>query len=426
MIGFLRNWTLVFLAALCIGTLSFRSVEAQDFSAIIQKADPAVGRVIVKVGNNLGTGSGFLLSSSQDRMLFVTNNHVIEGGQAILVGFRQSGTLYLYNASVVRRVADEDLALLSLSPRSNTPSGHRPARLRLATKTQKGQPVAAIGFPSLSDVTSDGVEDPSFFVSTLTTGNISKVSQGRFADNARRLEIIQHTADINKGNSGGPLIDLCGRVVGVNTSKAAFNPNGGEVPQGTNWSSSGRTIEKFLKGAGVNISARSNLCDPSGQSSRQNEAPPPAKKETPKEPGNYTPLYIALGIAAVLLLMGGVFVLPNLGKKKDPRPSPAKSQGAPILELALAGRSKPLSAQALSKGVIIGRDKSADLSADLKEVSRRHARLTLRDRKLMLEDLGSSNGTSVDGAALKPNQPQQVNTNSQIVLAGHTLSLRRR
>src|SRR5262249_15601811 len=79
----------------------------------------------------------------------------------------------------------------------------------------KAMVVWAIGFPGIADrsITSE----TAFTLSTVTQGVVGKVMMGRASQRDKVRPVIQHNASINKGNSGGPLFDNCGIVVGVNT-----------------------------------------------------------------------------------------------------------------------------------------------------------------------------------------------------------------
>ncbi|MEO1550404.1 MAG: FHA domain-containing protein, partial [Pseudomonadota bacterium] len=91
--------------------------------------------------------------------------------------------------------------------------------------------------------------------------------------------------------------------------------------------------------------------------------------------------------------------------------------------VAGSNRSYGLSRDALAAGAILGRDASADVTIEGSKVSREHARLSLVDRKLTLTDLGSTNGTMIDGKRLAAHQPTQINSKSVIELGGIRLSL---
>jgi len=155
--------------------------QAQDFSEVIKLADRAVGRVGNFRNNRMrGHGSGFIIGRSGNTVLLVTNEHVIEGGTSFRVGFLVDGKPRVYEARLVQKSSVVDLAILALQP--DTDGFHSYSPMPIATEKQdKGEAVAAIGYPGLSDnIATDGFSNPTYFESTMTTGTISKVTIGTF------------------------------------------------------------------------------------------------------------------------------------------------------------------------------------------------------------------------------------------------------
>lgn len=150
-----------------------------------------------------GTGSGFVYDTQGH---IVTNNHVVEDAQEIEVVLAD-GTVLL--ADVVGTDAYYDLAVLHVDP-AQLPVP--PLPLGSAETLRVGQRVLAIGNPFGLD-------------RTLTTGVISALDRTiEGPDNRTITGIIQTDAAINKGNSGGPLLDSSGRVIGI--TSAIFSPTG--------------------------------------------------------------------------------------------------------------------------------------------------------------------------------------------------------
>jgi S1-C subfamily serine protease len=151
-----------------------------------------------------GTGSGFIWD---DGGHVVTNFHVIEHGTGAQVTL-SDGTLL--HAEVVGTAPDKDLAVLKIS---EPPNGKvRAIPVGTSNNLLVGQKVFAIGNPFGLD-------------QTLTTGIISGLGREITAETGRPIQdMIQTDAAINRGNSGGPLLDSAGRVIGINT--AIFSPSG--------------------------------------------------------------------------------------------------------------------------------------------------------------------------------------------------------
>lgn len=141
-------------------------------------------------------GSGFLIS---DDGFILTNLHVISGSNRIQVTLSDQSQ---YNARAVDTDRSDDLALIKITPK------RRQIFLRLGDSDalQVGQKVLAIGNPF-------GLEG------TLTTGVVSSIGRAIESEDNERLEgMIQTDAAINGGNSGGPLLDSSGNVIGISTA----------------------------------------------------------------------------------------------------------------------------------------------------------------------------------------------------------------
>jgi serine protease Do len=146
-------------------------------------------------------GSGFIIDPSG---FIVTNNHVIPS-DSITVTLADGVTL---PAKVVGRDPKTDLALLKVNPRTPLPA----AKFGNSNTAEVGDWVMAIG-------------DPFGIGSTVTAGIVS--ARNRNINSGDYDDFIQTDAPINRGNSGGPLFDMDGNVIGINS--AIFSPSGGSV-----------------------------------------------------------------------------------------------------------------------------------------------------------------------------------------------------
>lgn len=153
----------------------------------------------------MALGSGFIVSADGT---VVTNNHVVENATKITVKLDDGTEL---PARLIGTDAKNDIAVLKVEPKGKLPvvSWGNSDALRL------GDPVVAIG-------------DPFGIGTTVTAGIVS--ARGRDLHNGPYDDFIQVDAAINHGNSGGPLLDATGKVVGINT--AIYSPNGGNVGVG--------------------------------------------------------------------------------------------------------------------------------------------------------------------------------------------------
>ena len=149
---------------------------------------------------NLATGSGFVIDAG-GRLL--TNAHLVSGATDIRVAFSDERTV---PARVVGKDEDTDLALLKVEPEG---LDLHPLELGSSASVEVGDPTVAIGNPFGLD-------------RTLTTGVVSARQRRIVAPSGFSIDnVIQTDAAIDPGNSGGPLIDAAGRVVGINSQIAA-------------------------------------------------------------------------------------------------------------------------------------------------------------------------------------------------------------
>lgn len=143
-----------------------------------------------------GMGSGFILDEEGH---ILTNNHVVEDAKRLIVALDDDRE---FEATVVGRDPQTDVAVIKISAKELAP-----ASLADSSDVRVGQWVMAAG-------------SPFGLPKTVTAGIVSAVGRGSMGI-ADYGNFIQTDASVNQGNSGGPLIDLAGRVVGMNTAIAS-------------------------------------------------------------------------------------------------------------------------------------------------------------------------------------------------------------
>jgi len=147
-------------------------------------------------------GSGFIIDPSG---IIITNNHVIEGADEITVTLQDNTML---KATLIGRDDHEDVAVLQVHADKKLPS----VKFGDSDASRVGDWVLAIG-------------NPFGLGGTVTAGIIS--ARGRDIQQGPYDDFIQTDAAINRGNSGGPLFNMAGEVVGINT--AIYSPSGGSI-----------------------------------------------------------------------------------------------------------------------------------------------------------------------------------------------------
>lgn len=411
---------------LCFLLVATLPALAQSPETVAQRADPAVGRVI-NLGRHgeLSTGSGFIIAavSGGGQFLFLTNHHVAEGGGKLVIGFLQDGKVYFYEARVVADDRAHDLAALAFeAPRPGTAqAGHHPVVLPIRVPgARKAEAVAALGFPGVSDNLGTTPRDPDFYNSTITLGNASKIlNQTWDGKGGRPFEIVQHTASINPGNSGGPLLDLCAQVVGLNTMVALDGVSGGNAND-TYFASGSRTITDFLAAHDLPFTRGEQSCSGGEVAAGPvpGSAPPPDLPPGPVEsPLGHMPVWLiaAICFALVMAVIGGIVAVGRRRSGAGAMVSAVPPRGT-VLTLRSGTGQWHVSAAELARGLRIGRAPEAEIRIDAAGISRFHATLRLEGRRLLLTDLGSTNGTRVDGRPLAPNVPAQIVSRSRIEL----------
>jgi len=186
-------------------------------TAVVDSVGPAVVSIHVGEGRRSsefepsGAGSGFVITPDG---YILTNSHVAAGAREIQAVFMDGRKLA---ATLIGHDPSTDLAVLQVNA-SSLPY----TTLIDSSGLRVGQLVIAMG-------------NPLGFQSTVSTGVVSSLGRALRSQDGRLIEnIIQHTAPLNPGNSGGPLLDTRGRVIGINTAIIAMAQGiGFAIPAGT-------------------------------------------------------------------------------------------------------------------------------------------------------------------------------------------------
>ncbi len=182
------------------GVMSLADV---DVAAVAEKVGPSTVTISNLVDDQLlGTGTGVIITSDGE---IVTNAHVVNGADQVRV--RLDGETEPRDAEVLAVDAPNDLALLRIDA-----TGLPAATIAAPDDVRVGEPVVAIGFALALD---GGA--------SVTTGVVSALDRTLVTEIGALGGLVQTDAAISSGNSGGPLVNARGEVIGINTAVATGN-----------------------------------------------------------------------------------------------------------------------------------------------------------------------------------------------------------
>ena len=381
-------------------------------------------RIVVAKADGVGVGTGFLLDR---RGHIATNHHVVADAARIAVHF--SGSTAVIEAATLWSSSDLDLAVIAIHPSNRSPvplAEHIPG---------KGASVYALGFPGDADIpTMHGVA----LDATVTRGVLGRVFEGTW--DTRELTVLQHDADISPGSSGGPLLDECGRVIGVNTSGAAVtvkSPDGSaqvlQTGSGIYWASAVGELTLELRRLGIGYQAESTPCIDANKLRLPMLSPTKDRfSDSNNGFGSINAVWLVVAAAGLCLALLALRrnnrklaeILARIDQHRPFRTvghRPPRSAGVQLVLRSVdqGEAGTPIVANdvaaANDTGVVVGRHPMvADRVLDEPGVSRRHLRIRFVRNAFQIEDLNSGNGTSLNGTPLNPYRPVRVGTGDRL------------
>ena len=412
MLCFFKKWRGLCLAALAV----ILSVSLWPDPAPALQDVEKLKRGVVLVVAGRSSGTGFIINKN----FIVTNHHVIKGARKVAIYPVNSRTGY--RVEVVLANEALDIALLKSSqPLPGTP-------VTLTLKLKDADKVFAVGFPGVSRQV-----DPSV-TPTFTEGTVSRILN-RPQWKPAWEKAVQHDANIHPGNSGGPLVDDCDRVVGINTLVH-------QKASSVNVASHISELIKILKQNSISYKSSATKCVPpssgaDSQAHRQVAVLNNLLNQLTQQ------MIIGGSIGGVLLLAALALALRKPRARIIHAAKQVKEQvsgysrkvedgvsralggkaGAPH-HLVLAGFDQGGHALRLKLdrrqladrwGVTIGRAPSlVEQALPGAMISRRHARFVWRDQGYGVEDLNSSQGTFINGEKLEPYREAAFHTGDEI------------
>ncbi|MCP4317710.1 MAG: FHA domain-containing protein [Hyphomicrobiales bacterium] len=392
-----------------------------DPQTVAERLEPSIVRVEVKGPEGSRSGTGFVISRGG---YILTNSHVIEphvaaGWELVVIENDAAGKNRL-PATLIERVQEEDLAILHIEGLDRPPVVLSETGIDWPAK---GMTVFAIGFPEVGGRLGE-IHEASF-----TTGTVNRLFDGSWSKDGAELRIIQHSAPTNPGSSGGPIVNACGQVVGVNTQRELaiiIGPLGlpivTDLIQGVFFASHASTVTKRLRGLGVAYTGSTKVCrELFGMAST-----------------NFPVMGAVAAILAILLFLAVLLVRPKFMIHVLSRHHGAARSGVRGIDACwrLTGQTSGGRAVDIvvtdtdlgrtNRGIVIGSDPLCDRPLRDPSVSYRHARLTTVDGVFAVSDMDSANGTRVDGIPIHPGTaPSPLSDGSQLILGDVTLDIKR-
>lgn len=199
----------IMLCALLLLSCILPVYAANSVPKRVMEATKSVVRIETEYKRKYSLGSGFVIKNDGEEVLFATNDHVVEGDPlAVRIWVSENRQ---EEAEIVFTIPAKDLCVLRVKKSLDL------APLTLSeADAELGSAIYAVGYPGATDVLSDTEARSSDSV-TITDGIISSIRTYTIVKEAEPVKLLLINAAINHGNSGGPLFNTKGEVIGVNT-----------------------------------------------------------------------------------------------------------------------------------------------------------------------------------------------------------------
>lgn len=364
---------MIFCVVMSAGVYSFAETG-------VERARNSVVRVFLPVnGTAVVTGTGFVVGTDEnDTRIVVTNNHVVEENpNAVYVTEHNADSAI--SAAVIYRDVQKDIAILRLE---RSLESRVPIPLKSPQEMTITDDVCCLGFPGLSDVFSDNERLNSEIDDiTATKGSISNlkyISDG--------VEYVMSDAILNGGNSGGPMVDMDGNAIGMNT-QVIWDTNAMSLALSMDYvmSALDRQGIAYMKAGGD-----ADAADKAGKSESavKNIAVP-----------------VIAGAAVIGAAAAVIIVLTKRNKKIE-----VKCVTGPIAGKTVVGKGK----------ITVGRYGGGcqmEFPNGTPGVSKVHCEISFKDGNLTVTDLNSSYGTYLsDGRKVMPGRAVTVSPNDYILI----------
>lgn len=367
--------------------ITFFAISVTSFAAPnFKELDKSVVLIVNIMANAKATGTGFVINQQN---YVITNHHVIQDHKQLFIADGGTDQASLKPAVVKWSSKEKDLAILHVP---NLQS--RPAVSLSSIEPSKGTTVYAIGFPEIADFLIQQTSTES----SVTIGSVSRLINAAWHENEPKFRIIQHSSELNGGNSGGPLINDCGQVVGINTVKTslAASISRGEIISGVFYASHISSLIEVLKAKAIPFNQITTVCTP-------------------------VSIDITLWIIITTIIILVIYII-YLSFHRPRQQIKSTNKNSWLLSgiensniILIISEIQLQLAQPF--GLMIGRTaKISELVIDNPTISRCHARITYKQNKVYIEDMNSFYGSKLNDVRLTAFKPIKLNSGNILTL----------
>ncbi len=395
------------------------SARANTFD--MERLVPSVLRVVVFNGDQLvALGTGVIVGQGDGGVYVATNYHVIANGSAngirVLAPARRSagGEDDEGRPQVIEREAEyrrsdtgrgKDIAILFV------PGLSRPPVTLLDGTLNPDAEVRALGYPYTDLALWRRIQPRPW----ITDGRVSALERESITAGGSAVDQIVHTADLNEGMSGGPLVDHCGRLVGLN---AAFlnGANGANIAIGV------ADIRRLARELGAQVETDAGACGTEPAVPAPGSVAPQTEQDS--KPASGLPGWLLpVGLAIGFLLAGAAGVLVFLRTRGQaagaatPCPSGLLFVGVGD---TVRDQQRAISRAELEAGAELGRQTGFGDDS----TSRRHVMVKWTGQGFVIRDVGSLNGTIINGRDIRGLGDQPLAPGDFVTLGERSASFR--
>lgn len=362
-------------------------------------------RIVALMGQQISTGTAFCISAKGH---FLTNAHVVsdfdnngKNASELIAFVKKNNQNIRHEVTLVWKSIDHDLAVVKIKS-----AGFKP--LKFSKDFRISDRVTAVGFPGAADNQRiDSIAtDMDFTEPSVSNGVVSRIVTKKLTT-SRRVKVVQTDAAINSGNSGGPLVNQCGEIIAINESK----PNKVGV-EGIGYAVHKDEAIDLLEQKNIPFQVVDSNCIHVDST----------VVDKIDSNNNRVLIYIVL---AFLITLGIFWILLKRSTPSETMLSRlvhkkmSKNNDSPIhsTRVVLEAMKAGLPRIELSTGrIILGRSKSADINVSSSHVSGKHLTLEIKNNEVYVTDIGSTNGTYINGNKLTAHNGYILRTGEKLII----------